>query len=507
MTESEKIQEGQTEVSARRKTELEEIAIKWELKLYGQAPSFEAYIDRSTFPSRVQTLSRTWNCNGEITLQQHQRLHLLRHAMSCKEENCSVSPFCRDIKHVLEHMDQCNGGADCKVPFCHTMSLLAHHSRTCRDANCKICSPNVHMPGCAFCQEEESRKSGRGSARSQTALRQEYLLTMQHASKCPHEENGQCLLTPLCFDLKKVWIHKVYCTNNSCQFPFCASSNMYSRHFHSCRNNPMCQVCPPVRATLKKHGITRLAVDPHLVAPAAPQPAKELSNQVSAGQTPPTAAASTAPTSNPDIVASQVAIYQRIQENQKRKRAAAGGGGSSPPQQEQAPSPNSDADTVMSVAELSINEDHSIVSGVSSRKPAAMSESTLRQVQEYERLQRLHQERLRNSNPASCTTPSSPARSSPTSSTPTNSSIIDNEKKMTPSSPSGDKKKPSTVGHNYLGTTYRTRNNTLAVICSECNMGLFIPPTSTSFSCQECNGISTEIELANPSDTDQTCLS
>lgn len=454
LTESEKIQEAQTEVSTKRKAELGEIAIKWEIRLYGQAPSFEAYIDRSTFPSRVQRLSRTWNCNGEITLQQHQRLHLLRHSMSCNEANCSVSPFCRDIKHVVDHMEQCYE-ADCKVPFCYTMSLLTHHSRSCREATCKICSPHVHMPGCVICQDEEGRKSGRGSTQSQTALQQEYLLTMQHASKCPHEENGQCLLTPLCFDLKKVWIHKVYCTNKACMFPFCALANVYSEHFHSCRNNS-CQVCPPVRATLKQHGINRLAVDPQLVAPATPQPTT--SNQPStASQNTHAAAASASPTSDPDIVASQVAIYQRIQESQKRKRVA-----SSPPQKQHDSSQESD-NSVMSVSTLSINDDHSTVSKETSRKPAAV-----------------------------------PARSSQSSSssTATNSPIVDHEKKIAPSSPSGDKK-PSEVVHSYLGTTYRTQHNTLSVICAECNMGLFIPPTATSISCQECHGISSDFEL-NP---------
>lgn len=233
----------------------------------------------------------------------------------------------------------------CQVPFCQTMKRLMYHSQTCTEMGCQICEPTIELDGCLFCQHEGNNPQvassganshGRKLPDKLISLRQEYLLTLLHASTCPHEEDGQCLLSPLCFDLKKVWAHKTFCSAIGCKFPFCASTQVVMDHHHACKSRT-CQICPPVRSTRKKHGINKLTADPE--APS------------SEGKVAESRAVHSPALSGPEVVASQVAIYEVIQQRNKRRHsgsqegtaeaAVAGCGGDADPTNSNGGSPTS----------------------------------------------------------------------------------------------------------------------------------------------------------------------
>lgn len=481
------------QVSAQRKEELHTLAKHWELILYHQAHSFEAYVDKSTFTERVQELSRSSNKQDDILMQHHSRLHLLRHAISCKDESCQITPFCSSMRDVWDHVEGCSDFQNCHFPFCYTMKKLMYHSRSCRDEQCQICVPTIHIPGCVLCENE--RRIGEYGPREsiQTALKQEYLLTMQHASLCPHEEDGECFVSPLCFDLKKVWMHKIYCTKEGCQFPFCKTSRVFADHFNSCRSET-CAVCPPVHATRKKFGINKLTVDQvhaesparHHCVPVQAQAASESpANQLRRE-------AAVAPPSNPDIVPSQVAIYEEIQRRNKERRLPQAKEAMVGVQMECNGGLASRCDSDQSVghsprkSRLSpgdISQRHHSDQSASSSQKSKLSALEM-QIREYERLNSAHRQRLGTSSSSDQSSTSSPC---------------DDDRKLParkmeegPSSPCDDDKKPSTPGvvHNYLATAYSTRRNTKSIVCRNCCANLFVPECATSFFCQECYKVS-----------------
>mmetsp|Transcript_22043 Transcript_22043/g.47940 ORF Transcript_22043/g.47940 Transcript_22043/m.47940 type:complete len:677 (-) Transcript_22043:98-2128(-) len=474
----------QRTVSIARDEELSTLAKKWELKLYQQAHSFENYVDKSTFEGRVQNLASSVHSQGGVYLQHHQRLHLLRHAISCKDDACSLTPFCLSMRDVWDHMQDCNELQNCQVPFCSTMKKLMHHSKSCRDKECQVCEPTVRVPGCVFCEDEEERERRRANGGSrqpeapsqdvQTALKQEYLLTMFHASMCPHEEDGQCTLSPLCFDLKKVWMHKIYCTNYKCMYPFCATAEMFSHHYKTCSND-ICQVCPPVRVTRNKHGINKITVDPE-DKEVATTPV-QIPNEASLDQHRPTAVE--ASSSYQEVVATQqAAIYKEIQ--QKSKRRLSGTYVASGQNYARTTATNSRLDATSGIAEMSLEDtgcDPSLSISSASSRNSGMTATEI-QFREYERLAKAHQQRLRSSEA------NSPARSSPEIDLDIKPASLpcENNKK---SSPDG-----SDASMNYVATAHATQKNTMHAVCTHCHVGCFMPSIATRFFCVECANVS-----------------
>jgi hypothetical protein len=476
-------------LSGERSQELSALARRWELKLYEQARSLDEYVDTSTFMDRLEKLSRRWNSWGEISAQQHYRLHLLRHAISCKESMCTVTPLCRDIQDVWDHLQGCSE-ENCQVPFCSTMRRLMFHSKSCSAIGCKICEPSNKLDGCAFCEAEDEMEraeaSGDYAMKPPTAIStmtQEYLLIMLHASTCPHEEDGECLISPLCFDLKKVWMHRVFCNTKDCTYPFCASSREMWDHFQSCED-VTCPVCPSVRSTRTKFGINQLAVCQEVI-----------SNVDKVAELSPTS-------SEPDVVASQIAIYEEIQKRNKRNL----------------PASNESTSAASSLASDSSSrgDDRSLSSDGSSRhnNGKRLSHEQL-QIREYERLQRAHQLRLQKSASAEnkqLLPPAEPEEKDASLSSPESdrnlldasqpleihASLIGNspgsDKKPSAKSQANGDKKLAPLGRQapaYYGTTYATRHNTKPVACGCCHANIFIPSIAQAYSCQACSEVTT----------------
>ena len=523
-------------ISSHRQSELSILAKQWELKLYRKAHSFEAYIDESTFMKRIKKFSRSTNSGGEVTLMQHHRLHLLRHAMSCREEVCLVSPFCSDIKDVARHMQGCNEGENCRVPFCVTLQRLTYHSKVCRDPGCKICSPSVKIPGCAFCKDDEKKKHSRGSGSEgsqateasvsvQATLRQDYLLTMIHASLCSHDEEAQCLLSPLCFDLKKVWMHRIFCTTKDCQFPFCASSRVIVEHYNYCQDDT-CSVCPCVRATKAKHGIKKLTADvclqvnkaasgaqsimpqkaarpvreaqhatmihsamPKTAAkpireaqPAAPHSTMPLNTErpvLSQLGTPPNAdMPAPDPQADPNLVAQQMAIYEKIKEKEKRKRSPSKSLDETPTETFKdfmAGAPMAAVDSAMEKVSIdgSAAERDSASKTSSSKESIEPAAGDNLQIREYERLSMAHKQRHQGGSSGGSGSGVSMKSSSLSDKKPA-AKIIEHE-----------------TDTNYLAKSYSAPCHSKKVVCTHCKKDLFIPPIALRFFCQECTHVST----------------
>ena len=388
-------------VPTERREELARLARQWELQLYRQAPSYEAYVDASTFDTRVQELVKRANSQGEVIAQQHYRLHLLRHAMICNAERCTVTPFCRDAKDVVLHMEECRE-LHCQVPCCGTMRQLTMHSARCQtkdDQVCQICDPDARMPDrCPLCKAEDPANergppSGRRAARA--SLRQEYLLTLFHASLCPHEEDGHCLTSPLCFDVKRLWLHKIYCVDRQCRYPLCATSRAAIDLYNSCTDGT-CAVCPAVRATREKHGIERIAADASIEA--------KLDKKPSAGSDAskkPSARGSDG--SSSDVAASQKAIYVAIHRKSGRSSSSSS-------------NQNGRPDSIVTSSHVGTTDDAAMSDMSDDASPddpldkSIKSEGALIQMREYERLRQAHRRRARrgsssSSPPASSNSP------------------------------------------------------------------------------------------------------
>lgn len=74
--------------------------------------------------------------------------------------------------------------------------------------------------------------------------RQQRLLLLRHASKCPLPE-GRCKIPP-CAGMKRLWKHIAKCKDQKCQVPHCVSSRYVLSHYHRCKDKK-CAVCAPVR--------------------------------------------------------------------------------------------------------------------------------------------------------------------------------------------------------------------------------------------------------------------
>jgi len=79
---------------------------------------------------------------------------------------------------------------------------------------------------------------------------QQRLLLLRHAAKC-HHEDGQCLVTPHCAGMKRLWKHIAECKDQKCLVPHCVSSRYVLSHYHRCKD-VRCPVCGPVREAIHR---------------------------------------------------------------------------------------------------------------------------------------------------------------------------------------------------------------------------------------------------------------
>ena len=228
-----------------------------------------------------------------------QRLLLLHHSSKCKntDGNCPVTQHCADMKKLWLHMARCEDNR-CRIPHCYSSRAILSHYRKCKDPKCQACTPVRKVvwddkPG----QSDGMRKPPSSSTTSsvpnlnppllqpnETASapidpkikhKQQRLLLLRHASKCPAKE-GECRKTPHCWEMKKWWKHISECHDKNCKYPHCLSSRYVLMHYRRCKDAD-CPVCAPVRSapdpyTDKSKPTTVKEEEPGLKRPRTDEP-------------------------------------------------------------------------------------------------------------------------------------------------------------------------------------------------------------------------------------------
>ncbi|XP_068627939.1 sericin-2-like isoform X2 [Battus philenor] len=83
------------------------------------------------------------------------QLATLIHARECESDenalnagalwNCTV-PYCREMKHVLDHLIECQNSTNCRERFCLSSRQMICHWKNCRKPSCRVCLP-LPLPG------------------------------------------------------------------------------------------------------------------------------------------------------------------------------------------------------------------------------------------------------------------------------------------------------------------------------------------------------------------------
>jgi len=80
--------------------------------------------------------------------------------------------------------------------------------------------------------------------------KQQRLVLLRHASKCGFKD-GKCPHTEHCAAMKRLWRHIADCKVQNCKVQHCISSRYVLTHYRDC-TDPDCQVCDPVRRSIKR---------------------------------------------------------------------------------------------------------------------------------------------------------------------------------------------------------------------------------------------------------------
>jgi len=221
------------------------------------------------------------------TRHKQQRLLLLHHASKCPHEDgtCPVTNHCSDMKRLWSHMASCTD-TNCRVSHCFSSRSILSHYRKCKDPQCKACGPvretvkrsngqSVTISSSSTASGHFDRSSGRGGPPSSSSSgmqhnmmtppgthsdyphdksrlrhKQQRLLLLRHASKCPFPE-GQCPVTAICGGMKKLWTHISSCKDQSCPVQHCMSSRYVLSHYRRCKDSG-CEACEPVREVIRE---------------------------------------------------------------------------------------------------------------------------------------------------------------------------------------------------------------------------------------------------------------
>lgn len=230
------------------------------------------------------------------TRHKQQRLLLLHHASKCPHEDgsCPVTNHCSDMKRLWKHMAGCTD-TNCRVSHCFSSRSILSHYRKCKDPHCKACGPvrdtvkksngqavtisASSMSAYGYDQSSSSQGGGSSSGygpssssgmqsgmmmpmgppesaadypgdKSRLRHKQQRLLLLRHASKCPYPE-GQCPVTAMCGGMKKLWRHISDCKDQTCAVQHCMSSRYVLSHYRRCKHEG-CVACEPVREVIRR---------------------------------------------------------------------------------------------------------------------------------------------------------------------------------------------------------------------------------------------------------------
>jgi Transcription factor involved in chromatin remodeling, contains bromodomain len=86
---------------------------------------------------------------------------------------------------------------------------------------------------------------------------QQRLLLLHHSSKCQAPE-GKCTKTPYCKEMKRLWLHMAKCEDYNCRVHHCYSSRTILSHYRKCKDQE-CEICKPVRLSVWRSKAERMA--------------------------------------------------------------------------------------------------------------------------------------------------------------------------------------------------------------------------------------------------------
>lgn len=88
---------------------------------------------------------------------------------------------------------------------------------------------------------------------------QQRLLLLHHSSKCQAPE-GKCTKTPYCREMKRLWLHMAKCEDYNCRVHHCYSSRTILSHYRKCKDQE-CEICKPVRLSVWRSKAERNSSD------------------------------------------------------------------------------------------------------------------------------------------------------------------------------------------------------------------------------------------------------
>jgi len=247
-------------------------------------------------------MTETERDNIVRTRHKQQRLLLLHHASKCThpEGRCPITNHCADMKRLWKHMARCTD-TNCRVSHCFSSRSILSHYRKCKDPSCRACGPvretvrrsggnSVSLPpppqgyypssssqsdqtsygsmqpgmmsssstpqggmGSSSGQYGQSGRSSHNdmhSSSNRLRHKQQRLLLLRHASKCPYEE-GKCPVTEMCAGMKRLWTHISKCKDQQCKVSHCMSSRYVLSHYRRCKDTS-CPACEPVRDVIRR---------------------------------------------------------------------------------------------------------------------------------------------------------------------------------------------------------------------------------------------------------------
>ena len=187
------------------------------------------------------------------------RLPNINEAMSKRKCEVSPSPGRKKASTTLAAPEAADSNI-CPVCFdgCSSEVVLS----SCIHSSCKMClarwiereeeTGRPSGPTCPFCRMVIAEKDvAKIMDRPHPSFRKKWqrLLLLHHAAKCTHQDN-QCLVTPHCAGMKRLWKHIAECKDQKCLEPHCVSSRYVMSHYHRCKD-VRCQVCEPVRKAIQ----------------------------------------------------------------------------------------------------------------------------------------------------------------------------------------------------------------------------------------------------------------
>ena len=206
-----------------------------ESELYDQAKTREEYLDESTLKKRLKNLvlvkaKRIIDHDDEENTKKRIKIE----ETAYEEKECVI---CMNNPSSVKFLP-------CRH-FCLCSDCFKQLNRS--KSKCPLCRCDV------VATSEDNKNEELSAEHRQSVLKQQHqrLLLLRHASRCPHDDDSLCPVTPHCRSMKTLWKHILVCKDQHCRTAHCVSSRYVLSHYSKCKELE-CLVCTPVRDAIKR---------------------------------------------------------------------------------------------------------------------------------------------------------------------------------------------------------------------------------------------------------------